>query len=213
MGPAGPAPQRPAGDARPDRHPSPPRRGPGGAHDEGTLALGGPAQEEAEADAGGVERAGGEQEAQAIGSTGGGLRHLRAVRVAVEDREQADDGHGECGRRLDAKRHDGTQHDHRQGDAGLDEGHADAGDAEGTTERHHADEGGGHQPQSAAAELEGEHADHHHRQHMVEAGDRVGEAVHEAGRVANASVGEGDRRHEGRECGEGEDRRGVSCHE
>ncbi len=97
--------------------------------------------------------------------------------------------------RADAERHDGTEDDHREGDAGLDERNADAGDAEQAADGHQRHERPGNEPQGAAAELPGEHADHHHGQDVIQPGERVQETVRQTCRVADAGMGGCDRRH------------------
>jgi hypothetical protein len=53
------------------------------------------------------------------------------------------------------------------------------------------DEGRGHEPERAAAELPGEDADGDHRQNMVEPAERMRETVNETVRVADAGMSEG----------------------
>ena len=87
-----------------------------------------------------------DHEAEPVSHPGGIFGHLRAVRMTVKYREEADDRHGDRHRCLDTKRHTSPQHDHRERDTDLDERDADAGDAEHTPDRHHQDEGNRHQP-------------------------------------------------------------------
>ena len=75
-------------------------------------------------------------------------------------------------------------------------GTVNAGDAEEAAERHDADESERHEPQRAAAELIGENADHDHGELVVEAAERMHEAMHEPARGADASMGESGGRSE-----------------
>ena len=87
------------------------------------------------------------------------------------------------------QRRDAADDDERQRDAEFDEGQVDAADAEQEADRHHADEAQRHQPQRAAAEHEGEDADRDHGEDVVEAADRVHEAMQEARRCRHARYG------------------------
>ena len=97
------------------------------------------------------------------------------------------------------ERHYRTEHDDRQGDADFDEGKINAVETKRTAGRHHGDEARRDKPQRATAEMSGEEADRHHGQHVIEASDRVHEAVYEPRGVANARVGVSRLRHQGRE--------------
>src|SRR5262245_24602570 len=111
--------------------------------------------------------------------------------VAVEDREQSHDPHREGDRGLAGECYDGAEHDHRGGDAEFDEWQWDAGHADGAAARHGEDEGRGHEPERAAAELPGKDADGDHRQNVVEPAERMRETVNETVRVADAGMSEG----------------------
>jgi hypothetical protein len=84
-----------------------------------------------------------------------------------------------------------AEHDHRDRNAGFDEGNADPHDAERTPRRHDRDEGQRHRPERAAAEIGREHAHRDHRQHMVDAGHRMHEAMDEAGGRAGPDMSPG----------------------
>ena len=110
----------------------------------------------------------------------------------MEDGEKADDTEC-CGeRRLDIERDDGAEDDDGKRDAGFNEGNIDAGSAEDTTKCHHQDEGRRHEPGGAAAQLKCENTDHHHGEDMIEARDRMGKAMAEAGSFADGGMGGGD---------------------
>ena len=122
------------------------------------------------------------------------------MRVAVEDREEADQRHR--GERRDAqpqRDREAENHD-RQRDADLDVRHADACDAERAADRHDADEARRHQPERASAEQRRIEADRHHRQHVVEPADRMHEAVREAVGIAETRMR--------RSCGSQREKRG-----
>ena len=82
----------------------------------------------------------------------------------------------------------------RQSDADLHKRQLDARHGERPADRHHQNESARHEPECAAAQVRGEDAHGHHDEHVVEAADRVHEAVREAACVPDACVGEG-RRH------------------
>ncbi len=77
------------------------------------------------------------------------------------------------------------------GDAGLDERHRDAREAERAARRHRQHEARRHQPQRPAAQLVGEQTDRDHRQDVIEPAERMREAVHETMRVTAAGMREG----------------------
>ncbi len=83
-------------------------------------------------------------------------------------------------------------------------GTLDLADAEQEADHHHADEAQRHEPQRPAAEDEGKDADRDHREDVVDAADRVHEAMQEAGGVAVAGMGEGGSRNEGKQKAENE---------
>ena len=124
--------------------------------------------------------------------------------MAVEDREQADQAHGDGDRRLDAERDDGAEHDDRGGNAGFDHRYRHAGHRERAADRHGEDEGRGHQPQRAAAELPGEDADGDHRKNVIEPAQRVREAMGESVHLADAGMRQGGGRHEREGGGDGQ---------
>ena len=111
------------------------------------------------------------------------------MRMAMEDCEEADDADRRRDRSLDAEGDHGAEHDHRQRNAQLDEGDGDPAHAEQAAHRHHADEGGRQRPSCAAAELKGEDADHDHCEDVVEAADRMHEAVQQPGGVTQPGMG------------------------
>ena len=67
-------------------------------------------------------------------------------------------------------------------------GSVDAVDAEHEAHRHHAHKAQRHEPQRPAAEHEGEDADGHHGEDVVDAADRMHEAMDEAMRRRRAPV-------------------------
>jgi hypothetical protein len=143
-----------------------------------------------------MEERGRQHEARGVDHAGGVLRHLGAVGMAVEDREQGDQSRGDGERDIGPKRHDSAEHDHRGGDAQLNERHWHAGNAECAAGRHDQDEARWHEPERAAAELPGEDTDGDHRQNVVEPAERMREAVHETVPVADPGMSEGGGRNE-----------------
>ena len=122
--------------------------------------------------AGCAQQRSGEHEPRGIGETAGAFRHLGAVRVAVEDGEQPDHAHRGGNRRLDPQGHGRTQHDHGKRDAGFHDGQPGPGRAKRPAERQNG-------------------ADHHHGQDVVEAGNRMAEAMREAAGPSGADTAEG----------------------
>ena len=145
-----------------------PDKAAGRTRHEGTLPFTGTADDIAKSEAGDVQQCGGDHETGSIGCAGRILRHFGAVRMAVKDGEEADNAERCRKRRLDIERNNGAEHDDGKRDADFNEGNVDAGNAEGTTERHYQNEGRRHEPCGATAELKCENADHHHGEDMIE---------------------------------------------
>src|SRR5262249_2746526 len=121
--------------------------------------------------------------------------------MTVEDGEQTDRAHGHREWSFDAKGDDGAEHDHRQRDAKFDKRHRNPGDAEKAAERHDAYKGKRHEPQCPSAEVIRENTDQDHSKLMIEAAQRMREAVQEPASVANSDMGEGGgRSEEKRKC-------------
>ena len=133
------------------------------------------------------------------------MRHLGAVGVAVEDREEADDDGGDHQRRAQRQHHRDADDQRRGGDADLDAGDRHAGDAERAAERHHQREGDRQQPDRRRAEEGAPEADGDHGRDMVPAEDRVQEAGDEAaaGRLAGVGGGGGGEEGDGGSEGQG----------
>src|SRR4029078_1529589 len=93
--------------------------------------------------------------------------------VTMEDSKQADHGHGDGDRGLDAKGDDRAEHDYRERDAHLDERSRHTQDAEKASDRHDADEGQWYEPQRAFAELISEDADQDHEKLVIKTAKRV----------------------------------------
>lgn len=174
------------------------------AHKAGSNAQAYPGCGETEHDTGDMEQSGGGDETGAIGKPGGVFRHFGSVSMAVEHRKKANKQRCRDDGRSQFKRDGKADHNHRKGDANFDERHVDAGDAERTADDHHADESAGDQPKRPTTHLEGEDADKHHREDMIESANRMGKSVSEAA----GSGGTDMRVREGRvkHCGEYEGR-------
>src|SRR5262249_19769593 len=164
------------------------KRDEGAAELVGGAAMGDTADGEAERNSRGVEERGRQQEARCIGAAASVERHLGAVGVAVEDREHSDEPHRDGNRGLAGECHDGAEHDHRGGDTESAERRRDAGQAERAAGRYDEDEGRGHEPERAAAELPGEDADGDHRQNVVEPAERMRETGNETVRITDAGM-------------------------
>ena len=98
------------------------------------------ADAQAKPDADKVQDGGRKHEADAIGQSGCIGRHFGAMRMAVKQGEEADQCHGAGNRQVPLHGHGKAKHDDRGSNADFNEGHLDAGNAQGTTHRHHRDE-------------------------------------------------------------------------
>ena len=139
-----------------------------------------PAVDHADGDADAVQRARRHHEPDAVEEAARARRQLGAVGVAVEDREEADDCRRRPQRRPPLGEHGEPEHDARERDADLDAGQRHAHEPEHAAEGHHHRERHRQQPHRRRAELRAPQADRHHRQHVVEAGDRVVESGEQA---------------------------------
>jgi hypothetical protein len=136
------------------------------------------------------------------------------VGVAVDEREQANQGRRRRRRQPQAGRNGEAHGHHRDADALLDHRHRHAGIAEKAAHDHRAHERRRQQPQRARPELGGVEPDGDHRQHMVEAAQGVQEAVRPVMRqaVRRARPGMGERRCGKPADGQGSDDREHSVH-
>jgi colanic acid/amylovoran biosynthesis protein len=139
------------------------------------------AQQEREADADDVEGGRRDDEARGIAERRGGGRQLEPVGVAVKDREHCDDRDRRGERQGGAPGDRQAQHQHRGENAALDAGQRDTAQRCRGAGDHGEHEGAGQRPSRAAAELRRPQADRDHRQHMVEAAERMQEALGRAG--------------------------------
>ena len=109
-------------------------------------------------------------------------------------------GQGEEGGQGDGYRHRQTcshgyqqaEGQHRAGDAGFHQRYFHTGEADKAADQHAADEGRRQRPARCAILLRGPQANGEHRQQVIEAEHRVGQAGHDPG-VAMPWVGEGQR--------------------
>jgi hypothetical protein len=83
----------------------------------------------------------------------------------------------------------------------FDVGQGQAGHPEQPADHHQRNKARRDGPEGAAAERHGEQADRHHGEHVVEAADRVDEAVRQPAGVAHACV----------RCGEGGQKGGAGA--
>ena len=156
---------------------------------------------DADADPDGVEGPRRRHEADAVEQAARPRRQLRAVGVAVEDREEADDHRRGPQRRPPLGEDGEAEQDAGERDADLDPRQGHAHQPQHPAEGHDHRERDRQQPHRRRAELRSPEADRHHRQHVVEPGDRVVQAREEALRAALLDVGPGERRPQRRERG------------
>src|SRR5437016_342778 len=102
--------------------------------------------------------------------------------MTVKNRKQPDDAHCRS-RRFDFKRHDGTQRHNGKGYARLDKGNFDPGDTERAADSHDTDKGQGHAVKRSSPQLPAEDTDHHHREKVIEAGNRMPKPMDKPARV------------------------------
>jgi hypothetical protein len=91
-----------------------------------------------------------------------------AVRVAVEDRERADERGRERERRPPLERDRGAEQDRRRSDADFGAGEVYADEAEKSAECHHERECDRQHPQRRRTELRTPQSDRDHRRDVVE---------------------------------------------
>ncbi len=149
-------------------------------------------------------------EPDAVGEAALPRRQLDAVRVAVEDGEEADEDRG------DRDLRPGLRRDHRARAAGPrgrcrspTPGRRHADETEKGAQRHDHREGDGQQPDRRRAELRPPESHRDHRQHVVEPGDRVPEAGEEPGRRAGLLVRQRGAGDEEERAGQESDRGGA----
>src|SRR6266511_2686073 len=138
-----------------------------------------------------VEKRGRQQEACRIGAGRGIERHLGTVDVAMEDRKQTHDPHGNGDRSPAGERHDAAEHDDRGGNAEFDERQREPSHAERGAGRHDEDESRGHEPERAPAELPSEDTDRHHRQNVVDPPDRTCKTPNKTVQLTRTGMSEG----------------------
>ena len=132
----------------------------GHSHDQRTVMLTRPTDQEASGNPGQMQQSRRDHEAGSIGDTTGTLGNFGSMGVTVKNSKQPDDAHCRHGRCFEVKRNGCTEHYNRNGYANLHKGNPDAGDTERAADRHYGDEGRRNEPKRAAAELPREDADH-----------------------------------------------------
>ncbi len=143
-----------------------------------------------------VQQARGDDEAQAVEQRARAFGQLAPVRVPVEDCEAGDDRRSEPQRRTHLRQHHRAQHDRRDRDADLDTRHRDAEEPHQPAERHHQRKRHWQHPDSGSPKHRAPQSHGHHRQHMIQARDGMGESGEEARGLPPLLVGQcGKRRH------------------
>src|SRR5512147_1585309 len=108
--------------------------------------------------------------------------------MSMENGEKADDGHAQQQARLEGK-DDQRAEDHQGGrNAKLNARDRHPFQSQQTAEHHHSHEGQWDRPHGAASGLNRPQADRDHRKQMVEATERMTEAVYEAGATGTEGV-------------------------
>ncbi len=126
-----------------------------------------------------MEQSSCEDETQAVFEAGGGGWHFRAVGDAVKQGEHADDSYAKGDRKPGGGGDEEAEDEDRGGDGLFGPGYFKTTMAEDSADGHHADEGGGHQPAGATAELRGPEADGDHSKDMVTSAEWMSEATAE----------------------------------
>ena len=110
------------------------------------------------------------------------------MRVAVKDREKADEYRRRAEARAELQEHRHPERDRRARDADLDSRQLHADESEHSTEGHDHRECHGEEPDRGRAELRAPEADRNHRQDVIEAGHRVLEPADQSDRLAAPNV-------------------------
>ena len=150
-----------------------------------------PAMNRADADPHCVQASGRDDEAQAVEQRALAGRQFGAVRVSVEDGEEADQPAATPSGGRTSNNTAAPKQNRRQRDAVLSTGQRHAHQAEHSPERHHHGEGHGQQPDRRCAKLRAPQPDRDHRQHMIQPGDRMTKAGQESDGFALLRMCEG----------------------
>src|SRR5262249_45195666 len=131
--------------------------------------------DETDRDPGGMEAARRDDEADTVEKPVLPRRQFRAVGVAVENREEGDEG--DRGRELRPRlpRDRQAEQDRGHSDADLDSGKRNASQPEQAAERHHQRKRDGQQPHRRRPELRAPDSDGDHRQDVIESRDGMAE--------------------------------------
>src|SRR6476660_6191715 len=154
------------------------------------------ADQEPKANTDGVQHSSRHHKAGSIYNSWGIQRHLRAMCVTVENSEETNHRHCHGNRSFNAEGDENTKHDHRECNTNIDGSNRYRCGPEKATNDHKANKGQRDEPQRPSPELVSEKANKDHSELMVQAAERMHEAVHEPARVANSSVGESGSRSE-----------------
>ena len=132
------------------------------------------------ANAAGMQQNSGDDKASPVAQAGRMRRHLRAMGVAMAKSKKA--GHRHAGPERQAQREDQKEAEqkYRGQDPLLRHRHGHSRHAGSATDDHCGNEGGGHQPKSAPAELHRPQAHGDHRQQVIPAVERMRDAGGEA---------------------------------
>src|SRR5262245_57552833 len=125
------------------------------------------------------------------------FRHFCPVSVTVENCTKSNKEHRYQRRYIELKCNSQPQYNSRYANADFHERQFDTSHAGNASEGHDRNEGQRHEPRPPATQVSGEHTDRNHRQNMVDAAERMGEAVHETVSIANSGMGP---RRNGRKC-------------
>jgi len=134
--------------------------------------------------------------AHAVGNAARIGRHFRAMSMAMEDGEETYERHSCENRGLGPERHRKAEDHDRQRNTGFDERDFYARHAKRAARGHQRDKARGDRIDRPAPELDGQHADEHHCEYVVEAADGMFETLEEARCRAVAGMRKRQRRDE-----------------
>ncbi len=157
------------------------------------ILPGRPLRQKAEADTGEMKQARGNHKAERIGDSIGAFRQFGAMRMAVEDREDADEDRGDPQIGFCGQRHHQAEHDRRHRDPDLDAGQGNAENAEHAAHSHHQRKHHRQDQHRRHAEKRAPQSYRQHRRDMIGAEQRMRESAGKASGQSATGMGQSGR--------------------
>ncbi len=155
-----------------------------------------PPREQPERDAAQVQQPGGDDKANRVGHGVRRVRQFRAVRVPVEDGEEADHQTRDPERGTQGEGDRQPEHDRGKRDAGFHARQRHAEHAQRAAESHHHRKDDRQQPHGGSTQVRSPQADGHHRRDMVQSGERMQEPADKTADGAGLRVRVSNRRNQ-----------------